>query len=107
MCCVHGGLHYIRTIAVLLTSSVQRGIEAFGGSKRGGNGGSGDMRQKRMQLADAFSERGGAGLENVSGFDLVNVVVADGGDAAPAGTGADEILIDLHAAPGADDNFGI
>ena len=59
-----------------------------------------------MQLADAFGERGGAGLEDVGRFDFVDMVVADGGDFLPAGAGANEILVHFHSAPGGDDYVG-
>jgi len=85
----------------------ERGVEAFVRTEVRRNFGSGDVREDGVQLADAFGERGRAGLKDVSGFDLVDVAVADGRDGVPAWPGADEILVDLHAAPGADDDFGI
>src|SRR5579884_2359757 len=77
---------------------------------RAGSGGCAAAR-KCSQLSSG-ARAGKRGVEAFGGGKLGSNgdsgdVSADGGDGIPTGAGADEILRDLHAAPGADDDLGI
>src|SRR5580698_525702 len=85
----------------------ERAFERFSRPERGRHGSSCNTRKHRVQLAYAFRQGCGPGLQDARGGNLVDVAITDCGDALPAGPRANLFFFNLFAAPRSEDCVGV